>query len=461
MSDIDNARTDCKNRHTDGTPYAPHTDQDVEAMLAAVGVDSVESLFDIPPSVRYDGEFEIDAASEQSVRRQLGATLARNDELTEFLGRGHYSHYVPSIVDTIAQRSEFITSYTQYLPEITQGFLQALFEYQSILVELTGRQIANCSMYDAATALGETALLAERVRETTGSRILVPDYIRQEHRDVLENYVTGTALTVTTFSTEEGATTPERLESELDDDVVLVHIESPTPEGVIEEHLDAIGDQTAEYDALFSLGSDPVALSILQDPASIGVDVVVGDASVLGLPTAYGMGLGFFACRDSFLRQVPGRLIGATEDNEGNRAYTLTLQTREQHIRRERATSNICTNQAWVALRTVIHAAYLGASGLVSLAKRCHELPTATASQLDEIDGITAPVYDRYHFREFTACIDTDDNELEDAEELAAAVRDAGFAIHVRDDETIQICVTDTNDHRVDDFVDTVAEVMG
>ncbi|WP_137290446.1 aminomethyl-transferring glycine dehydrogenase subunit GcvPA [Natronorubrum halophilum] len=435
-----------------GTPYAPHTDAEVDAMLESIGVGDIDALFDIPDSVQFDGELAISGASEQAVIRRLTETLAQNADDTEFLGRGHYSHYVPSIVDHLSFRSEFITSYTQYQPEITQGFLQALFEYQSLLVELTGLEVANCSMYDAATALGEAATLAARVRGTSGSRVLVPDYVRAERRAVLENYVTGVGLVVEEFPTEDGVTTPETVGRVLDDDVVMVYVESPTTEGIIEEHLAEIGDLVAERDALFCLGSDPVALALLRSPASLGVDIVTGDASVLGLSASYGMGLGLFACREEYLRQVPGRLIGASEDADGNRAFTLTLQTREQHIRRERATSNICTNQAWVALRAAIHAASLGPSGLVSLAKRCHALAERTAARLDEIDGVSAPVHDRYHFREFAARTDGD------ARAIGAAMRDDGFAVHVLDGETIQICVTDVNEHRVDEFVRSLEE---
>ncbi|RQG98988.1 aminomethyl-transferring glycine dehydrogenase subunit GcvPA [Natrarchaeobius oligotrophus] len=445
---------DEQNADPRGTPYAPHTADEVETMLEAIDADDVDELFDIGESIRFDGSFDIDGGSEQVVERRLRETLARNDDATEFLGRGHYSHHVPSIVDHISLRSEFITSYTQYQPEVTQGFLQALFEYQSMLVELTGLEIANCSMYDAATALGEAATLAARVRGTSGSRVLVPEYLRPERRDVLENYVDGADLSVETVPADDGVTTPDAVERAIDDDVVMAYLESPTTEGLLEEHLEEIGALVDDHDAMFCLGSDPVALSLLRSPASVGVDVVIGDASVLGLPASYGMGLGLFACREEYLRQVPGRLVGASEDADGNRAFTLTLQTREQHIRRERATSNICTNQAWVALRTAIHAASLGPSGLVSLATTCRELPERTAARLDEIDGVSAPVRNRYHFREFRARVDAD------AEAVVAALNDDGFAIHAVDEETVQLCVTDVNEHRIDDLVDAVEGVM-
>ncbi|MFC6722935.1 aminomethyl-transferring glycine dehydrogenase subunit GcvPA [Halobium palmae] len=443
-----------QNREHSRSPFAPNSRMDVEAMLEAIEANSIEELFDIPSSVRYEEALDIESRSEQDVVNKLRGSLSKNEDLTEFLGRGHYSHYVPSIVDHLSLRSEFLTSYTQYQPEVTQGFLQSLFEYQSLLVELTGLEIANCSMYDASTALGEAACLADRVRTADGSHVLVPDYLRDEQRSVLENYVAGSDLVVEEFSTKSGMVDPDTLEDTITKETVLLYAESPTSEGVIEEHLTEVERIADEHDALFCLGTDLVALALLQSPATVGADIVVGDASVLGLPTAYGMGLGIFACREEFLRQVPGRLVGASVDDTGSRAYTLTLQTREQHIKRERATSNICTNQAWVALRTAIHATSLGPSGLVSLAEECHRLAEALAAELNDIDGVSAPIRDCHHFRDFRARIESDANEL------AAQLAEDGFAIHVLNGNEIQISVNDTNKHRMDDLADAVAKIV-
>ncbi|ELY51792.1 aminomethyl-transferring glycine dehydrogenase subunit GcvPA [Natronococcus jeotgali] len=448
------SRTEETETESTGSPFAPHTEADVEAMLRAVDAESVEELFDVPNSVRFDGEFGIEAASEREVVRSVVETLGRNESATEFLGRGHYDHYVPSLVDHLADRSEFLTSYTQYQPEITQGFLQALFEYQSLLVELTGLEVANCSMYDAATALGEVATLSRRARSVTGDRVLVPDALRDERRAVLENYVGGTALAVEEYPTAAGVVDPDDLEDALDDDVALVYVENPTTTGLIQDRLEAVGELLAADDVLFCLGSDPIALSLLRTPASIGADAVIGDASVLGLGTAYGTSLGLFACKEEYLRQVPGRLVGASRDESGRRAYTLTLQTREQHIRRERATSNICTNQAWVALRTAIHAAVLGPDGLLDLAKECHRLPEVLARELDAIEGVSAPVRDGYHFREFRATVEPD------ATELVSELYAEGFAVHAIDADTIQVCVTDANENRAAELVTAITEVL-
>ncbi|WP_253736805.1 aminomethyl-transferring glycine dehydrogenase subunit GcvPA [Halohasta salina] len=437
---------------TDGSPFAPHTDAETAAMLESIGVDTEADLFDIPAEVAFDGEFGIESRSEQEIRGELRRLFARNDDLTEFMGRGHYSHYVPSIVDHLSDRAEFLTSYTQYQPEITQGFLQALFEYQSMLVELTGLPVANCSMYDGATALAEAALLADRVRQTSGHRILVPEFLRDGKRSVLENYVDGAGLVVDAYPMDDGNVDREALVDLADEETAMIYAENPTVRGTIEEGLTEIGTIASDTEALFCLGSDLVALSLLQEPASVGADVVVGEADVLGLSTSYGMGLGIFATRDAFLRQVPGRLVGVGEDSDDRRAYTLTLQTREQHIRKERATSNICTNQAWVALRAAMHIASHGPDGLVDLAEDCVRDAAALADRVDRIAGYQAPVHDRHHFREFVVRSD------QPADRVATALEAEGFAVHAIADHLLQICITETNAHATDELIAALQE---
>ena len=435
-----------------GTPFAPHTAAETAAMLDAIGVESEDALFDIPQDIEFDGALGIEPRSERAIRKEISAMLDRNHDLTEFLGRGHYDHYVPSAVDHLADRSEFLTSYTQYQPEVAQGFLQALFEYQSMLVELTGLEVANCSMYDAASALGEAATLAIRVRATSGDRVLVPEHLHDGRRAVLDNYLAGTDAVVEAYPMDDGIVDHDGLADAVDEDCVMVYAENPTVRGTIEEGLGGIGDLADDHDALFCLGSDPVALSLLEEPASVGADVVIGDAA-LGLGAADGMGLGLFATREEFLRQVPGRLVGAGEDSEQKRAYTLTLQTREQHIRRERATSNICTNQAWVALRAAMHAAWLGPDGLIDLAKESVTRASEVADRLDGVNGVAAPVHDRHHFREVVARTDREASAVK--EDLEAE----GYAIHAIDDHLVQVCVTETNADRIDDLVAAVEAV--
>ncbi|WP_262180870.1 aminomethyl-transferring glycine dehydrogenase subunit GcvPA [Haloarcula laminariae] len=435
------------------SPYAPHTDAEAQAMLDAVGVDDIEALFNVPDSVAFDGEFGIQSRGEREARREAAKLLGRNDDLTEFLGRGHYAHYVPSVVDDLASRSEFLTSYTQYQPEVTQGFLQALFEYQSMLVELTGLDVANCSMYDEATALGEAATLAQRVRSVSGETVLVPDHLREDKRAVLENYADGPGLSVESYPMADGQADVDALAEAVDEDVVMVYAETPTVRGVIEERLADIGALADDHDALFCLGTDPVALALLERPADVGADVVVGDAASLGTGTAYGFGLGMFATREEFLRQVPGRLVGASEDGEGRRAYTLTLQTREQHIRKERATSNICTNQAWVALRAAIHAAWLGPDGLVELAEDCVTRPRDLAARLDDVVGVQAPVHGGHHFREFVARTD------QPARAVADDLAGEGYAVHTVGEHLIQVSATEVTAEAEDGLVGALTEV--
>ncbi|WP_416840653.1 aminomethyl-transferring glycine dehydrogenase subunit GcvPA [Haloferax sp. DFSO52] len=442
------------NGRRDGSPYAPHTDADEAAMLDAIGTDSVEALFDIPDDVRFDDEFGIASTDERELRQSLANLFARNEELTEFLGRGHHAHYVPALVDDLSRRSEFLTSYTQYQPEIAQGFLQALFEYQSMLVELTGLPVANCSMYDAATALAEAALLANRLRRgASGHRVLVPEHIHEGRLGVLENYLDGADMEIAEYPMDDGAVDVDALSDLVDDETVMVYAESPTVRGVIEERLSEIGVVAHDNDALFCLGSDVVALSLLQEPASVGADVVVGEADALGIGTAYGMGLGIFATREDYLRQVPGRLVGVSEDAEDMRAFTLTLQTREQHIRKERATSNICTNQAWVALRTAMHIAWLGPDRLVGMAQDAVTDARDLAGRLNDISGIKAPVYDRHHFREFVVYTD------QPAPAITNDLAGRGYAVHALDDHHIQVCITEVNADAADGLVAAFEEV--
>jgi glycine dehydrogenase subunit 1 len=434
-------------------PYTPHTPADVESMLLDLGLQSIEELFDIPSSIQFTDSFKIPSRSEYEVKTELKEIFEKNLPLIEFLGHGYYSHYIPSIVDHISDRSEFLTSYTQYQPEVSQGFLQVLFEYQSLIVELTGLKIANSSMYDFATSIGEAALLSGRISPTR-TKILVPDILRLERLSVLKNYTSNSGFKIESYPTCNSNTDVDELSNMISKDVSMVYVESPNSHGSLEESIEEIAEISHESGSLCCLGTDPVALSILESPSALGVDIVVGDASVLGLPNAYGMGVGLFACRSEYLRKVPGRLVGITKDANNRRAYTLTLQTREQHIRRERATSNICTNQAWIALRTAIHAAYLGPHGLVDLAKQCIDLPLELSSKLNNIEGVQSPLYSRYHFREFV--VRTEKKALD----VVRFLETKGYAVSAINDHELLICITDTNSSHLNAFVDAFKEAV-
>jgi len=269
---------------------------------------------------------------------------------------------------------------------------------------------------------------------------------------VLENDVDGAGLTIETYPMDDGTVDRRALGEIAGEETVMIYAENPTVRGTIEAGLSEIGAIADDAEALFCVGSDLVALSLLENPASVGADVVIGEADVLGLPTSYGMGLGIFATRKEFLRQVPGRLVGVSEDAAKRRAYTLTLQTREQHIRKERATSNICTNQAWVALRAAMHIAALGPDGLVGLAEDCVRDAAALADRVDDLEGYQAPVHDRHHFREFVVRSD------QPADGIATALEANGFAVHAIDDHLLQCCITETNAHATDELVDALQE---
>jgi len=338
---------------SEGSPYAPHTPETTAEMLEAVGVETEADLFDIPEAVRFDDEFGIEARSERETRRHVERILERNDDVTEFLGRGHYDHYVPSVVDDQpdARVSHLIHAVpARSRPGIPAGPVRVPVDARGTDGSWRG-QLLDVRRRDG---VGEAATLSQRVRSVSGDRVLIPDLLREGKREVLENYAAGSDIAVDTYPMDDGNVDVDGLVDALDDDdVAMVYAENPTVRGTIEERLTEIGDLADDHGALFCLGSDPVALALLEEPAAVGADVVVGgDASTLGTGMAYGMGLGLFVTHEDYLRQVPGRLVGASEDASGRRAYTLTLQTREQHIRRERATRiSARTRRGWPCAR--------------------------------------------------------------------------------------------------------------
>ena len=355
--------------------YIPHTEADVRIMLERLGLKDVDELFaEIPPELKIASE-ELDAVGsgcdELDLLRHFRAAAARNREAAEaasFLGAGCYDHHVPAAVDQLAGRSEFLTSYTPYQAELSQGTLQAIFEFQSQIALITGMEIANASLYDGASALAEAMLLA--AAETRRHTVALSDNLHPRYRAVLETYAAVRGLTLRTLQSDAGtrqleATALAQLSAEDRGDLALVVLQSPNFSGVIENQIRGLAAACHEEKSLLAVSWDPVAAGLYRLPGDDGADIVTGEGQGIGTRRSFGgPGLGFMAARQKLLRRLPGRIVGETVDGSGRRAYVLTIQAREQHIRRERATSNICTNQALIALRSTIHLALLGPQGL-------------------------------------------------------------------------------------------------
>ncbi len=382
--------------------YLPMTEQDKKEMLETIGADSVEELFfDIPEKVRFKGEYNIkQAKSETVLMKELTDLAAKNADLksnASFLGAGVYDHYIPIIVDHVISRSEFYTAYTPYQPEISQGELQAIFEFQTMICELTGMDVANSSMYDGGTALAEAAMLS--AGHTKRKKVLVSQTVHPESRDVLKTYAKGQNIDVVEVPYKDGLTDIEALKSELDQDVAAVIVQYPNFFGLVEPLKD-IEPLVHDIKAQFVVSSNPLALGVLASPGSLGADIVVGDAQPFGIPTSFGgPHCGFFAVSKKLMRKVPGRLVGQTVDEDGKRGFVLTLQAREQHIRRDKATSNICSNQALTALAASVAMTALGKKGIKEMSvqniQKAHYAKEAFKKK-----GFELPL-DGYHFNEF------------------------------------------------------------
>jgi len=353
--------------------FIPHTPSDVEAMLEVVGIASLDDLFaDVPADLRRRAHLNLPAGvSEQEVRRQLGALADANggaDKLS-FLGAGCYPHFSPAVVDHVIQRAEFYSAYTPYQPEVSQGTLQAIFEFQTMIAGLLGLDVANASMYDGASAAAEAVLMALRTRPKR-TRVLVARSLHPQYLEVIRTYVGDTAIELVELPWgEDGRVDREHLRGAADAGTAAVLIGYPNAFGVIED-LAAIGSIAAAAGALLvSATAESLALGLLRSPGELGADIAVGEGQSFGIPMSYGgPGVGLFATRTAYLRSMPGRLVGQTVDGDGRRAFVLTLATREQHIRREKATSNICTNHSLVALAATVYLATLGRRGLRALA---------------------------------------------------------------------------------------------
>jgi glycine dehydrogenase subunit 1 len=382
--------------------YVPHTNADRTEMLATVGVERVEDLFhDVPAGCRFP-ELELpEPLSEMEILAELQALSEENLDVghfPSFLGAGAYHHYVPRIVDHVISRSEFYTAYTPYQPEISQGTLQSIFEYQSMICALTGMEVANASHYDGATSTAEAIIMALNVGRGKRKRVILSPAVHPEYRAVVRTYTQGMNLDLV----GDGDLTADldNLTALLDKNTACLVVQSPNFFGQIED-LSGLADRVHAAGAMLVVMADSVSLGLLKPPGEYGADIVVGEGQALGNGLQFGGPyLGIFACREKDVRKSAGRLVGQTVDVDGKRGFVLTLSTREQHIRRERATSNICTNQALCALAAAVHLAALGKSGLRILAELCYHKAHYAAGQIAALDGYEI-VGDKPFFQEF------------------------------------------------------------
>ncbi|TMQ53189.1 MAG: aminomethyl-transferring glycine dehydrogenase subunit GcvPA [Candidatus Eisenbacteria bacterium] len=384
--------------------FVGRSEAERRVMLKQIGAESVEALWaSIPPEFRVQGSLPLDPPlAEYEITRRFAQWAEANADANQyacFLGAGIYDHFIPAAVRSLLSRSEFATAYTPYQPEVSQGTLQTIFEYQSMICELTGMEVANASMYDGATACAEASLLATGA---TGRRVvLVSQGVHPHFREVIRTYASAGSFDVRDLPLDHGATAAAGLKRMLSPEVAAVLWAQPNFEGIVEDG--AALTEAAHAAGAYSIASaDPVALALLLPPGRDGADIVVGEGQPLGVPMGYGGPLvGFFSIRKSDVRRLPGRLAGATVDLDGRRGFVLTLQTREQHIRRERATSNICTNQALMALANTIHLALLGAQGMRDVATQSLEKAHYLARRAAQVPGVSLANGDRAFFREF------------------------------------------------------------
>lgn len=393
--------------------YIPHTEEDIRAMLDRIGVQSLRDLYsDVPQEVVFEGEYSIPSAmSEIELRRHFKELGEKNKALTVFAGGGAYDHYSPSTVAHLLARSEFYTAYTPYQPEISQGTLQYIFEYQSMISELTGMEATNASMYDGATATAEVMFMMVASAKKK-NRVLLSSTLSERVINVVRTYAKFHGVKVSLIAEKDGVTDLDMLAKELEEgDVAGVVLPTPNKYGIVEDFT-GVADTIHSAKGYFAVFADPLALAVLRTPAEWGADVACGDGQTLGMPLAFGGPyLGFISCNKGMLRKMPGRVVGATKDADGKRGFVLTLQAREQHIRREKATSNICSNQSLMALYATIYLSLLGKEGLkevnVLSADGAHYLYNRLIST-----GKFQPVFDKPFLKEFVVKTDLDIDKI-------------------------------------------------
>ena len=375
------------------SPYVPNTDQDRRRMLDAIGIDSVDDLFRDVPEGYLNYDLDIPSAKDELELGRYAAGLASMNKVPGdyacFLGAGSYRHHIPAVVRQITGRSEYMTAYTPYQPEVSQGTLQAAFEFQSLVCQLTGMDVANLGMYDGSTSLAEAALMAARI--TRRGRVSILDTVSPLYREVLDTYVQAPGIDVDTVDARD---------PKIDDGSACLIVQQPNFFGYMED-LQTLSELAHSNGALLIVSADPLSLGMFNPPSQYGADIVVGEGQALGVPPTFGGPyVGLFACKREYIRQTPGRIVGRTVDTRGEEAYVLTLQTREQHIRRERATSNICTAVALIALMSTVYMASFGKRGLRHVAELCYHKAHYAAGLIAGIPGYSLPLEDTF-FREF------------------------------------------------------------
>jgi glycine dehydrogenase subunit 1 len=397
-------------------PYIPNSQPETKRkMMQEIGISDIGELYaDVPEKFLLKKPLNLPKAlTELEVKKHVESLLSKNksaNDMPVFLGAGCWLHYVPAVVKEIAQRSEFLTAYTPYQPEISQGMLQALFEYQSMICELTGMEVANCSMYDWASALGEAARMATRV--TRRREVLIPKIIHPERASTLQVYTAPADIIVgqVAYEKETGQISLNDLKSKISDKTAAVYIENPSYLGLIERQVDEICKEAHAHNALFIVGVDPTSLGILKPPGEYGADIVIGEGQPLGNAANFGGPLlGIFACQDDMrlIRQMPGRIIGLTTTMDGTRqGFCMTLQTREQHIRREKATSNVCSNEALCAVASAVYLSLLGPQGMKELDETVVQRANYATNLFRKIKGVKTPIFNSPHFKEFTVNFD-------------------------------------------------------
>ncbi len=386
-------------------PYILNTEADKKAMLEKIGVASIDALFKmVPDAFQLQRSLQVPPAlAEMELQQHMSELADKNISASDavcFLGGGSYDHFIPSVVDVVAARSEFYTAYTPYQAEASQGSLQAFFEYQTLICELTGLDVANASLYEGGSAVAESVLMAISI-DPDRPKVLIAESVHPEYRQTLSTYLANIAKEIVTLPTPGGVLDPAELKKHLDDKTLCVIVQHPNFFGNLED-VDAISKACKEKGALFVVSFDGISVGLLKRPGQYGADIAVGEGQMLGTPMQYGGPyLGMMACREQFVRKIPGRIVGQTVDRNGKRCWVLTLQTREQHIRREKATSNICTNQGLFALRTAVYLAALGPQGLRETANLCLQKAHYLADELCKLPGVSLR-FKQPFFKEFT-----------------------------------------------------------